>query len=317
MGLVDIGGTGRNGPGVEPDGRALAWQAPVHHHAVAGFLGAIAELVEAARIAHRHADVAVGDVGHVLGGIEVGHVGADLQHQRRGLFVVLGVGAVGIQAQVVQHNRQDVRGRVQHGHAATLELGHVLRLEHQVPAVHRCVRPQRRLDLGRVEADEDGAVHVGHAVLVARVVDLQQLEQLGIEILPVGQLALVQLLEYAGLDLGFQELVGGNHQVIAGAAGEQLGLQRLVAVEGIPGDADAGLLGEVLGRLGQDVVGPVVDPQFAGIGGLDGGGEQGATEQGGERTQEAVHGRIPRDRDQAPSKAARTFTVLMPISATA
>ncbi|MNN50891.1 hypothetical protein D3C81_1655010 [compost metagenome] len=163
----------------------------------------------------------------------------------------------------MQGQRQDLRRRVEHGDATGLELLHVLGLEHQVPAVHRRILAQRRLDLGRVEADQHGAVHVGHAVLVARVVLVQQLEQRRVLVRPVRQFGLVEFLEHAGLDLGFDELVRGHHQVVARVAGQQLGFQGLVGVEGVPGHLDPGVLGEILGHGRQDVVRPVVHPQFA------------------------------------------------------
>jgi hypothetical protein len=75
----------------------------------------------------------------------------------------------------------------------------------------------------------------------------------------LGSLRLVERLEHAGLDLALQEGAGGHHHVIAGAAGQQLRLQHLVAVEHVVDDLDAGLGGELLEDRLVDIVRPVVD----------------------------------------------------------
>ncbi|MNS61963.1 hypothetical protein D3C72_950090 [compost metagenome] len=107
----------------------------------------------------------------------------------------------------MQGQRQDFRRRIKHRHAAGFELFHVLRFEHQIPAVHRRVVAQCRFDFGRVEADQHSADHVRHAVLVARIVLAQQFQQLRILVAPVRQFRLVEFLEHASLDLRFKELV--------------------------------------------------------------------------------------------------------------
>jgi hypothetical protein len=50
-----------------------------------------------------------------------------------------------------------------------------------------------------------------------------------------------------------------HHDVVAGVAGQQLGLQHLVGVEHVVIDLDAVLLLEILDHGRVDVVGPVVD----------------------------------------------------------
>jgi hypothetical protein len=66
-----------------------------------------------------------------------------------------------------------------------------------------------------------------------------------VEVGPAGQLALVQRLEHPGLDQRRHQGGVEHHQVVAGAAGEQFGLHRFVAVEGVVDDLDAGGLLEI------------------------------------------------------------------------
>jgi hypothetical protein len=83
-----------------------------------------------------------------------------------------------------------------------------------------------RLD---IVADAGGAPHVVDRVGVARVVARGALGDGGHMLESIGQLGLVERLEHAGLDLALQEGAGRHHHVIAGAAGQQLRLQHLVA----------------------------------------------------------------------------------------
>ncbi len=82
------------------------------------------------------------------------------------------------------------------------------------------VDAQCRLDLVDVVADAVGAPQVGHRVLVAGVVLFKLLEQLGVQVLPVRQLAAVQRQEGASLGLAGEEVVGRHHHVVAGAPGQ-------------------------------------------------------------------------------------------------
>ncbi|MNN01831.1 hypothetical protein D3C81_1144590 [compost metagenome] len=217
--------------------------------------------------------------------MEVGHRRANLQEQLLGGLQLLGILAVALVAEVVQGDRQHFGRRVEEADATALELLDVFRLEQQIPGVHRRGVAERGLDLVRVEADADRAPHVGRRVLVARVADFEGLQQVLVEVLPVGQLGLVQLLVDAGLDLLGEEVVGRHHDVVARLAGQQLGFQGLVAVVDVVDHLDAGLLLELLHGLRRDVVGPVVDVQHlvvglgrTGHGGGQRGGEEGLGE---------------------------------------
>ena len=132
----------------------------------------------------------------------------------------------------------------------SLNLARLLRLEHDVPGRHRrldrAVGPENLARLLDVVADAGRAPHVVDGVLVAGIVGRKPPRDLGPDVAEIGQLRLVELLEHAGLDLALQEIGGRHHHVVAGLAGEQLGLQRVVGIEGVVVDLDAGLLGEVL-----------------------------------------------------------------------
>ncbi|MCY1537129.1 hypothetical protein D9M68_726150 [compost metagenome] len=83
--------------------------------------------------------------------------------------------------------------------------------------------------------------------------------ELGVEVGVVGDLALVNRLVEAALDLLLGEAGGGDHDVVAGIARDQLGVQGFVVLEGVVVDLDAVLLLEVGHQGFGDVVGPVVD----------------------------------------------------------
>ncbi|MCY1512221.1 hypothetical protein D9M68_466730 [compost metagenome] len=258
MRLLRVGRILRNGEDVEPQVGAFLGNRVGDFHALAGFLGAVGGLQDVAGETGRDADVAVGQVGNVLRGVEVGDVRPHRQQLGFGLLVVLGIAAVGVEAQVQQHRRDHLVAGVEHGDPALAELLDVLRLEQHRPGVDR-VDAERRLDLLGVVADAVGAPQVGHAVFVARVVGLELLHQLRIEVLPVGQLALVQFLERARLDLAAEEVVGRHHHVVAGAPRQQLAFEGLVGVEDVIHRLDAGFLLEIRQGGLAYVVRPVVD----------------------------------------------------------
>ena len=94
---------------------------------------------------------------------------------------------------------------------------------------------------------------------------------LGVQVLQVGELRPVELLEDAGLDLPLEKRRRRHDDVVARAPGQQLGLQDLVGVEDVVLDRNAGLFLEVLDDGRVDVVRPVVDVEHLLGVGLDGG----------------------------------------------
>ena len=163
----------------------------------------------------------------------------------------------------MQRRRHDVVGGIKHVHAAILELGQQFRLEHHVPAVDRGIGAEALMHCLDVVADAGGPPHVIDGVLIAGIVDGEPLGDLGPDINEVRQLALVELLKYAGLDLAFEEIGGRHDDVVTGLAGEQLGFQRLIGVKGVILHLDAGRLAEILQHLRVDIVRPVVDIDHA------------------------------------------------------
>lgn len=95
-------------------------------------------------------------------------------------------------------------------------------------------------------------------MLVARVTHRYRLEQRLVEVLPVRQLGLVQVLVDTGLDLLGQEVVGRHYHVVTGLAGEQLGFQGFIAVENVIDNLDTRLGFKLLDGVWSNVVGPVV-----------------------------------------------------------
>ncbi|VVM69957.1 hypothetical protein PS673_01721 [Pseudomonas fluorescens] len=198
--------------------------------------------------------------------MEVGHVRPHCKQLGGGLFVVLGISAVSVQAHVIEHCRHHFIGGVEECDATALQFLDVLRLEQHAPRINR-IDAQHSLDLVDVVTDAVGAPQVRHGVQVARIVLFQALEQHWIEVRIVRQLRLVELLECPGLDLLAEEVVRRHDHVVAGTPGQQFTFQGFVGIEDVINRLDTGLFLEI-GQGGlADVVGPVIN--MHGTGGLD------------------------------------------------
>ena len=160
---------------------------------------------------------------------------------------------------MLERGREHVLGRIQHVDAAILELGEDRRIEHDLPAVGLRLRSEDVARLLHVVADPGRAPHVVDRILVAGVVGGEPAGDLRPRMGEVRQLRLVELLEHARLDLPLEEIGGGNDDVVARLAGEQLGLQEVVRIERVVGHLDAGVAGEILQHRGLDVIGPIVE----------------------------------------------------------
>ncbi|CAM2145526.1 hypothetical protein PT2222_170138 [Paraburkholderia tropica] len=116
-----------------------------------------------------------------------------------------------------------------------------------------------------------------HAVLIAGVGVADHFHQMRVEIREIRQLRFIELLIHAGLDLPRHIRRRWHDHVVTGTAGEQFGLQRVVAVVAVVTHLDAGLLLERGHRVLRNIVGPVVDVDLCVVrdGGLGGdGGER-------------------------------------------
>ena len=102
--------------------------------------------------------------------MKLANVGPDLHHQVGGLLIIAFPRRVWIEPEMVQRRRQDVVGRIEQVHAAVLEPGEALRLEHNVPTVDPAVRAEELARLLDVVADAGGAPHIVDAIEVAGVV---------------------------------------------------------------------------------------------------------------------------------------------------
>ena len=280
----------RDGEIVEPHLRSLARDRIADLDAVLGGARAVFRLLDVARPADHQADFAARQRVEIFRGMEFSHIGTDLAEQRRRAIEIVRLGGVRIEMQIMQRRRHYVVGGIEHVDAAVLELGDDLRLEHHVPAIDLGIGAQARVHRLDVVADAGGAPHVVDAVSVAGVVGGKPPGDLRPLVHDIGQLALVELLEHAGLDLALQEIGGRHHHVVARLAGEQLGLQRLVGVEGVVDHLDAGARGEQLEHGRVDIVRPVVDIDHAVLrrGGRRGNGADGRSECGDE--QDTAHG---------------------------
>ncbi len=187
-------------------------------------------------------------------------MGPRLEQRRGGRVVVFDRLRVRILAQVIQGDRVHVLGRVEEIDAAVLQLGQHGRVEHHRPAVDLHVA-EALAHLVDVVADADGALHVGNYVLPAGVEGLHVGSHLGRELVEARKLGLVQGCDRTRGDVAGHVVVGWDHDVVASAAAKHLGLEHLVGIEGVIGDLDPGLLGELGEQFRIDVVGPVVDPQ--------------------------------------------------------
>ncbi|MNS82673.1 hypothetical protein D3C72_1164220 [compost metagenome] len=243
---------------LEPNGRALARDAVGQLDAIVGTVRVGLGVEDRTTPGHHDADVSIGEVGGELGGIEIADVRTDLAQQRLGLLVVLGVLAVRRQAQVVQRDRHDLHGRIEHGHAALAEPGDVLFLEDQVPGIDRRVRPQQLLDLDGVITDASSAPHIGNGVTVARIVHLQLFQDFRVQVRPVTEAPAIQLLEDARLGKVGDQVVRHHHHVIAAAPGHQFAFHHLGIIEGVPDQRRTGVCLEFLGGVRCQEVGPVV-----------------------------------------------------------
>ena len=141
--------------------------------------------------------------------------------------------------------------------AALLQFLRVLGLEQEVKAQRGQVAAPGLARLGHVDDHALGAPDVGDAILVVRVVFGGLRHHARVQKFLVGNLRPIDGLKHPGLDLLGHVVGAGVDHVVAAVAAEQLGLQRVVAVQDAVDHLDAGCLLELGYRLRPDVLRPV------------------------------------------------------------
>ena len=79
---------------------------------ILGLFSAIARRQDVAGVPDRDADIAVGQLIDVFKRTELPDVGADVIQQRRGFCDIVGIVAVGIEAQIIKRSGQNIVWRV-------------------------------------------------------------------------------------------------------------------------------------------------------------------------------------------------------------
>ncbi|RMP68524.1 hypothetical protein ALQ20_05441 [Pseudomonas syringae pv. atrofaciens] len=259
VGTLGIGDVSRDGGHIEPHGRALLRNDIIDGEAIAFFLRLLLSLGNIPGIAHRDTNLALREVGNVIGRTEIAYVRPHAVQYCFCLAVVVRHFAVWRQAKVIQGDRQKSRCAVEKYDTALGELFHVFRLEHQIPGIERCILAEDGLDLGRVIADAGTAPQIRETMLITGITALQRLEQDRVEVFPVGQLPLVEGFEQPVLDLSSHEMNGRKNHIVTGVASQQLCVQRLIGFKGFVSGLEAGGDFEILQGVRRYIVRPVVD----------------------------------------------------------
>ena len=169
---------------------------------------------------------------------------------------------IGVQTHIVQRGGENFGRRVQIGDTAGLELGRVGRIENQVPGVVRHFHGTQSLgNLGLVDANRRKAPGPGNQVGVAGVDHLQLGHDRRVQVGRIGNLCFVQFHQQAGVYLRFRKHRPGHHDVVAGIAHDQFGLEGLVVLESLVIDFDARFFLEIGHHVLGDVIRPVIDIQ--------------------------------------------------------
>ena len=177
--------------------------------------------------------------------MEVAVVLADLQQMLLRLLQPVHVLGGLIAAQVVDDQRNDLLSRVDQRHAAVGQLCHRFRVEQQVEGVQRHVA-KPFLHFLDVDADAVGAPLPDRTIFQVGIDGADPVHQHGVQIGEIGDLRLVEFLYRARLYQTSKRRHGSrDHQVIAGTAGQQLGLQHVIGIIDVVIDLGACLGGEI------------------------------------------------------------------------
>ena len=192
--------------------------------------------------------------------VKVSDVRTDRRKSLRGRVEALAPHIMGIPAEVGEHRGHGFGRLVEHRDTARTKLFCICRIEQQGPAVRGRIVAEYLPDHFDVVTHAGGTPHVGDQIPVTLVSRLEILQDLFVEVAPQGQLVLVERLKKAGLDLAAAiRMSGGEHDIVAAPACQQLGLENVIAVVDVIDDLDTGGLLEVRDRRLADVVVPVVN----------------------------------------------------------
>ena len=210
------------------------------------------------------ADFLIGQGGQVVGIVEGGDRLPDrLERRDQGGIIRFG-GLRGVDAKPTEHHIADVGRAIEQRNAAIGQLGGVFGQDQRVKAAEVGVR-QAFPDHIDVMGDADRAPHIGHGILVAGVIALQHLQEVGFVVFPTRQTRLVQLLDYPGLDELRPGDAGGDDGIIAGRTRQHPGLHLRGTGIKVIDHADAGFGLKI--RYGglADIVSPVVQVDRRGL----------------------------------------------------
>jgi len=186
---------------------------------------------------------------------------AQLQQQFLGFVEILRLCGIGIEAEIVERDRDHLVRRIDDADAAVLEFLGDLGLEEHVEAIDRC--------LGQALVDQLGVVgnarrqpHVGNEILVLRVVLGDKLQQVLVEIAVVLERCDIDRLQCAGLDQALADRGAREGDVETAAAGKQPGFEHFKGIVEVHPSFNAGLRLEVRNGVFGEVVGEIVDEQL-------------------------------------------------------
>ena len=192
----------------------------------------------------------------------------------------------------MQSQRNLLDGAVEIADAAGFQFSGVFRVEHQIPFVFRqLVRTQSLLNLLLVNRQRIDAPEIRDGIFVARIDGFHHFQQIGIDIGVIGNLRFVDFLICAGFNLAADIGNRRRNQIITRLAGQQLGFQRFVAVVVIVADVDMRFVFKCRQRGRIDIIRPVVDIEFIGLGrgSLRGGRFCGGSLSAAARSQDEAH----------------------------
>ena len=245
MGLVHVLGVLQDAHGVhEPVGALLGDDEGqvgvglVHGQEVAGVVGGDGQ------VAALHD---LEDLVHALAGVHAPGLGVG--HQLIGLPDLGLIGGVYVVAQVVQGHGESVPGVVDEQDVSGVVVG-----EHGPPAGDGLIHH------GGVVDNAQGAPGVGDGVLVVGIEG--QVLVLLADLLIVGDLAVIQLLEPVFLDQPGDHIVRGDNHIVVDAAGLKLGVELLIGGSGIVVYLDTGFFLKLCNQVGVDILAPTAHIYF-------------------------------------------------------